>query len=101
MASSSELLRSTPVGFITSPKTHMRPSRAGCCTAEALANSTNRIRGNKQVKPPQSFSLGAQSLMAGSFESPEYIANSDALGTLLILGAIAEPRTHQASTSDF
>ena len=53
-----------------------------------LTDSTNLIRIIQQVKPDEIYNLGAQSHVAVSFESPEYTANSDALGTLRILEAI-------------
>jgi len=57
------------------------------------------------VQPDEIYNLGVQSHVAVSFESPEYTANSDALGTLRILEAVrilgltAKTRTYQASTS--
>ena len=47
-----------------------------------LSDSTNLIRIIQQVQPDEIYNLGAQSHVAVSFESPEYTANSDALGTL-------------------
>ncbi|MEW6233683.1 MAG: GDP-mannose 4,6-dehydratase, partial [Chloroflexota bacterium] len=47
-----------------------------------LSDSTNLIRVIQQVKPDEIYNLAAQSHVAVSFESPEYTANSDALGTL-------------------
>ena len=71
-----------------------------------LTDSTNLIRIIKQVQPCEIYNLGAQSHVAVSFETPEYTANSDALGTLRILEAIRllelEKKTkfYQASTSE-
>lgn len=71
-----------------------------------LTDSTNLIRIIQQVKPDEIYNLGAQSHVAVSFESPEYTANSDALGTLRILeavrilGLIDQTRIYQASTSE-
>lgn len=71
-----------------------------------LTDSTNLIRIIQQVKPDEIYNLGAQSHVAVSFESPEYTANSDALGTLRILeavrilGMIETTRIYQASTSE-
>jgi len=71
-----------------------------------LTDSTNLIRVIQQVKPDEIYNLGAQSHVAVSFESPEYTANSDALGTLRILEAIRilnlteKTRFYQASTSE-
>ena len=71
-----------------------------------LTDSTNLIRIMKQVDPDEIYNLGAQSHVAVSFETPEYTANSDAIGTLRILEAIRilekEKKTkyYQASTSE-
>ena len=53
-----------------------------------LTDSTNIIKIIEKVKPDEIYNLGAQSHIAVSFESPEYTANSDALGTLRILEAV-------------
>src|SRR5512141_3023335 len=53
-----------------------------------LTDSTNLIRIVQQIQPDEIYNLGAQSHVAVSFESPEYTANSDALGTLRILEAV-------------
>ena len=71
-----------------------------------LTDSSNLIRIIQQVKPDEIYNLGAQSHVAVSFESPEYTANSDALGTLRLLEAIRilglskKTRFYQASTSE-
>jgi GDPmannose 4,6-dehydratase len=71
-----------------------------------LTDSTNLIRIIQQVQPHEIYNLGAQSHVAVSFESPEYTANSDALGTLRILEAVRilgltdKTRIYQASTSE-
>jgi GDPmannose 4,6-dehydratase len=71
-----------------------------------LTDSTNLIRIVQQVRPDEIYNLGAQSHVAVSFESPEYTANSDALGTLRlleavrILGLAETTRVYQASTSE-
>ncbi len=71
-----------------------------------LTDSTNLIRIIKQIEPDEIYNLGAQSHVAVSFESPEYTANSDALGTLRILEAIRildlgqKTKFYQASTSE-
>ena len=71
-----------------------------------LTDSTNLIRIIQQVKPHEIYNLGAQSHVAVSFETPEYTANSDALGTLRILEAIRilglekHTKFYQASTSE-
>ncbi len=71
-----------------------------------LTDSTNLIRIIKELNPNEIYNLGAQSHVAVSFESPEYTANSDALGTLRILEAIRllklnkKTKVYQASTSE-
>tara|TARA_B100000886_G_C20421728_1_gene491923 strand:+ start:1621 stop:2754 length:1134 start_codon:yes stop_codon:yes gene_type:complete len=71
-----------------------------------LTDSTNLIRIIQQVKPNEIYNLGAQSHVAVSFETPEYTANSDALGTLRILEAVRilgfskYTKIYQASTSE-
>lgn len=71
-----------------------------------LTDSTNLIRIVQQVQPDEIYNLGAQSHVAVSFESPEYTANSDALGALRMLEAIRilglekKARFYQASTSE-
>ena len=71
-----------------------------------LTDSTNLIRIVQQVQPDEVYNLAAQSHVAVSFESPEYTANSDALGTLRlleavrILGLAEKTRFYQASTSE-
>ena len=53
-----------------------------------LTDSTNLIKIIQEIKPDEIYNLGAQSHVAVSFESPEYTANSDALGTLRVLEAV-------------
>ncbi len=71
-----------------------------------LTDSTNVIRIIQDVKPDEIYNLGAQSHVAVSFESPEYTANCDALGTLRILEAVrllnmgSKTKIYQASTSE-
>ena len=71
-----------------------------------LTDATNVIRLIKQIKPDEIYNLGAQSHVQVSFESPEYTANSDALGMLRILEAvrlldmIEKVKIYQASTSE-
>lgn len=71
-----------------------------------LTDSTNLIRIIQEVQPDELYNLAAQSHVAVSFESPEYTANSDALGTLRLLEAIrildlaGKTRFYQASTSE-
>lgn len=71
-----------------------------------LTDATNLIRIVQAVRPDEIYNLGAQSHVAVSFESPEYTANSDAMGTLRLLEAIRmlgmekTTRFYQASTSE-
>ena len=71
-----------------------------------LTDATNLISVIKEVEPDEIYNLGAQSHVAVSFETPEYTANSDAIGTLRILEAIKilglekETKFYQASTSE-
>jgi GDPmannose 4,6-dehydratase len=71
-----------------------------------LTDATNLIRIMAQTRPDEIYNLGAQSHVAVSFETPEYTANSDALGTLRlleamrILGIEKTVRFYQASTSE-
>ena len=71
-----------------------------------LTDSTNLIRIIQDVQPDEIYNLAAQSHVAVSFETPEYTANADALGTLRLLEAIRilglEKKTkfYQASTSE-
>ena len=71
-----------------------------------LTDSTNLIRIIQEVQPDEIYNLAAQSHVAVSFETPEYTANSDALGTLRLLEAIrilgmeGKTRFYQASTSE-
>ncbi len=71
-----------------------------------LTDSTNLIRIIQEVQPDEIYNLAAQSHVHVSFETPEYTANSDALGTLRVLEAIRilglekKTRFYQASTSE-
>ena len=71
-----------------------------------LTDSTNLIRIIQTVQPSEIYNLGAQSHVAVSFETPEYTANSDALGTLRLLEAVRilnlsdKTKIYQASTSE-
>ena len=53
-----------------------------------LTDSCNIIKIIQEVQPDEIYNLGAQSHVAVSFESPEYTANCDAIGTLRIFEAI-------------
>nr|WP_070990081.1 GDP-mannose 4,6-dehydratase [Halofilum ochraceum] len=71
-----------------------------------LTDATNLVRILQEVQPREIYNLAAQSHVAVSFETPEYTANSDALGTLRLLEAIRilgmekTVRFYQASTSE-
>jgi GDPmannose 4,6-dehydratase len=71
-----------------------------------LTDSTNLIRIIQQVQPDEIYNLAAQSHVGVSFETPEYTANADGLGTLRLLEAIRilglekKTRFYQASTSE-
>ncbi|MET0179741.1 MAG: GDP-mannose 4,6-dehydratase [Novosphingobium sp.] len=70
-----------------------------------LTDSTNLIRIVQETQPDEIYNLGAQSHVAVSFESPEYTADVDALGTLRLLEAMRilkldKTRFYQASTSE-
>ncbi len=71
-----------------------------------MTDATNLIRVVQEIQPDEIYNLAAQSHVQVSFESPEYTANVDALGTLRLLEAIrilgmeAKTRFYQASTSE-
>jgi GDPmannose 4,6-dehydratase len=71
-----------------------------------LTDSSNLTRIVQQIQPDEVYNLGAQSHVAVSFESPEYTADVDAIGTLRLLEAIRllglqkKTRFYQASTSE-
>src|SRR5579863_13054 len=71
-----------------------------------LTDSTNLIRIIQETQPDEIYNLAAQSHVAVSFETPEYTANADAVGTLRVLEAIrilgleGKTRFYQASTSE-
>lgn len=71
-----------------------------------LTDSTNIIRIIQEVQPDEIYNLGAMSHVKVSFDSPEYVGNVDALGTLRVLEAIRilglenKTRIYQASTSE-
>ncbi|QJD94417.1 GDP-mannose 4,6-dehydratase [Mucilaginibacter robiniae] len=71
-----------------------------------LSDSTNLIRIIQQVQPDEIYNLGAMSHVKVSFDTPEYTANADGIGTLRILEAVRllglteKTRIYQASTSE-
>ncbi|MDA8407039.1 MAG: GDP-mannose 4,6-dehydratase [Deltaproteobacteria bacterium] len=82
------------------------PSRRLILEYGDMTDSTNLIRIIQQFQPTEIYNLAAQSHVKVSFETPEYTANSDALGTLRLLEAIRilgltdKVRFYQASTSE-
>jgi GDPmannose 4,6-dehydratase len=70
-----------------------------------LTDATNLIRLLQDIQPDEIYNLGAQSHVQVSFETPEYTANADALGTLRLLEAmrilrLKDAKFYQASTSE-
>jgi GDPmannose 4,6-dehydratase len=71
-----------------------------------LTDSTNLIRLVKEIQPDEIYNLAAQSHVKVSFDTPEYTANADGIGTLRILEAVRllglteKTRIYQASTSE-
>ncbi|MBE5321990.1 GDP-mannose 4,6-dehydratase [Pedobacter sp. MR2016-19] len=71
-----------------------------------LTDSTNLIRIVQEIQPDEIYNLGAMSHVKVSFDSPEYVANVDGIGTLRILEAVRilglekKTRVYQASTSE-
>ncbi len=71
-----------------------------------LTDSTNIIRIIQEIQPDEIYNLGAMSHVQVSFDEPEYVANTDAIGTLRLLEAIRilkleqKTRIYQASTSE-
>ena len=71
-----------------------------------MTDSTNLIRIIQEIQPDEIYNLAAQSHVHVSFETPEYTANADALGTLRILeairllGMVEKTKFYQASTSE-
>lgn len=71
-----------------------------------LSDSTNLIRIIQQVQPDEIYNLGAMSHVQVSFDTPEYTANADGIGTLRILeairilGLVEKTKVYQASTSE-
>ncbi len=71
-----------------------------------LTDSTNLIRIIQEIQPDEIYNLGAMSHVKVSFDSPEYVANVDGIGTLRVLEAVRilglekKTRIYQASTSE-
>ena len=72
-----------------------------------LTDSTNIVRLIKKIKPDEIYNLGAMSHVKVSFDLPEYVADTDGIGTLRILEAIRllgmerKVKIYQASTQNF
>ena len=104
-ASSAALRSSTPTASTTSTRTRTSTTGASLHYGD-LTDSTNLIRIIQQVQPDEIYNLAAQSHVAVSFETPEYTANADGIGTLRILEAIRilglekKTRFYQATTSE-
>ena len=87
------------------PDPHEAPSNFSLKFGD-MTDSTNLIRIIQEFQPTEIYNLAAQSHVRVSFETPEYTANSDALGTLRlleairILGLVDTVRFYQASTSE-
>ena len=65
-----------------------------------MTDSSSLIRIIQSVQPDEIYNLAAQSHVKVSFDVPEYTAETDAVGTLRILGMEKKPRIYQASTSE-
>jgi len=85
---------------------HEKKNRSFILHYGDITDSTNVIRIIQEIKPDEIYNLAAQSHVAVSFETPEYTAQSDAIGTLRILEAIRildlcdHTKFYQASTSE-
>ena len=105
-ASSAGRPRSTPAASSTSIRIATRKDVAFFLHYGDLTDSTNLIRLVQETKPAEIYNLAAQSHVHVSFETPEYTANADGLGTLRLLEAIRilglekTVRFYQASTSE-
>ena len=106
MASSAGRRRSTPAGSRTSVPGRRTSADANFILHYGdLTDATNLIRIIQETQPDEIYNLAAQSHVQVSFETPEYTANADGLGTLRLLEAIRilkleeKTRFYQASTS--
>ena len=100
------LARSTPSASTISTATATTPACGLFLHYGDMTDSTNLLRLLGEIKPTEVYNLAAQSHVQVSFETPEYTANTDALGTLRLLEAIRilrmqdDVRFYQASTSE-
>jgi GDPmannose 4,6-dehydratase len=79
--------RSTPAALITFIKTNMKREYSFLHYGD-VTDATNLIRIIQETKPDELYNLAAQSHVQVSFETPEYTANSHAVGALRLLEAI-------------
>ena len=106
MASNGVHLRSIPSASITSTSILMSRMQGFFLHYGDMTDATNLIRLMQETQPTEIYNLAAQSHVQVSFETPEYTANADALGTLRLLEAIRilklekRVRFYQASTSE-
>ena len=97
---------STPSASTTSTRTRTSTNARFKLHYGDLSDTSNLIRIVQETQPDEIYNLGAQSHVAVSFESPEYTADVDGLGTLRLLEAIRilglekKTRFYQASTSE-
>ena len=87
-ASSAARRRSTPAASTTSIRIRTSRSTRFILHYGDLTDATNLIRIVQETQPDEIYNLAAQSHVQVSFETPEYTANADALGTLRLLEAI-------------
>ena len=88
MASNGDRRRSTPSASIIFTATRISRIRAFFLHYGDLTDATNLIRIIQEMQPTEIYNLAAQSHVQVSFETPEYTANADALGTLRLLEGI-------------
>ena len=79
---------STPSAWITFIRIRTPATRNSICHYGDLSDTSNLTRILREVQPDEVYNLGAMSHVAVSFESPEYTADVDAMGTLRLLEAI-------------
>ena len=99
------ILRRSSV-FTTKRIDHLLPKENLLTYHGDLTDSSNLHRLIKRIEPDEIYNLGAQSHVKVSFDTPEYTANCDAIGTLRLLEAVrilgmeAKVRIYQACTSE-
>ena len=101
-----EALYSIPNGSIIYTRTRMKKMYNLHLHYGDLTDSTNLIRIIQETQPDEIYNLAAMSHVHVSFETPEYTANADGIGTLRILEAVRllgltkKTKVYQASTSE-